>query len=237
MYTTTQKISAQEYEKQTFLSTCRENNFSIVESRLQLLEKYVSLILFHNKNLNLISRKDEENIWTHHILHCVSLLFHRKFPNSGNILDLGTGGGLPGIVYAILHPELKFILLDATRKKIEAVGSMIADMKLKNVEAVWGRAEEVGNQPEYAGKFYIVIARAVAPLDKLVKWAKPFLAPLHRSHTMLPDYIPSRSLVAFKGGDLNDEIKRISNKKTARVVDSITLNTKEDKKVVIIRYP
>ncbi len=220
--------------KQNFLSACRENNLTISESQIRLLEKYVFLLLLHNKKLNLISRKDEENVWTRHILHCTSLLFYRKFPPAVNILDLGAGGGLPGIVFAIFHPGLRFTLLDATRKKIEAVKSMVNDLSLENVNTAWGRAEEIGKQPDYAGKFNIVVARAVAPLNKLVKWAKPFLAPLHADIPKSPDSIPVRSLVAFKGGDVIKELKQIEKIKAIKKIGILKLDLIEDEKKVII---
>lgn len=222
--------------KQIFLKTCSNNNFDISESKQHLLENYVSLLLSYNKKINLISRVDEENIWTNHILHCTSLLFHKAFPPSSTILDLGTGGGLPGIVYAILHPGLQFTLLDATRKKTDAVQAMVEQLELTNVHTVRGRAEEIGKDPDYAGKFNIIVARAVAPLDKLVQWSKPFLCsdipPVNENATSV---IPDRSLVAFKGGDISDELKKTKQKSAVLAIDFIVLDPDEEKKVVIIQ--
>lgn len=222
--------------KQVFLTACKDNNFSITELQSRLIEQYVDLLLSHNKNLNLISRKDEQNIWTQHILHCTSLLFHRKFPPNANILDLGTGGGLPGIVFAIFHPELHFTLLDSTRKKIDTVQSMAGVLGLKNVSTVRGRAEEIGKQPEYSGKFDIVVARAVAPMEKLVKWAKPFLRRETTKRDDIPGLIPHKSLVAFKGGDIDKEVLRTKKVKQARHIESILLDPIDDKKVLIIHF-
>lgn len=222
--------------KQIFLKTCINNNFDISESKQHLLENYVSLLLSYNKKINLISRVDEENIWTNHILHCTSLLFHKAFPPSSTILDLGTGGGLPGIVYAILHPGLQLTLLDATRKKTDAVQAMVEQLELTNVHTVRGRAEEIGKDPDYAGKFNIIVARAVAPLDKLVQWSKPFLCsdipPVNENATSV---IPDRSLVAFKGGDISDELKKTKQKSAVLAIDFIVLDPDEEKKVVIIQ--
>jgi len=222
--------------KQTFLKTCRNNNFDISESQQNLLDNYVSLLLSYNKKINLISRVDEENIWTHHILHCTSLLFHRTFPPSCTILDLGTGGGLPGIVYAILHPGLQFTLLDATRKKIDAVQSMAQQLKLTNVHTVWGRAEEIGKHPDYAGKFNIIVARAVAPLDKLVKWSKPFFASdVSSVNDNATSVISDRSLVAFKGGDISDELEKTKKNPAVLAINYIVLVPDAEKKVVIVQ--
>ena len=222
--------------KQIFLKTCSNNNFDISESKQHLLENYVSLLLSYNKKINLISRVDEENIWTHHILHCTSLLFHKSFLPSCTILDLGTGGGLPGIVFAILHPELHFTLLDATRKKIDAVRSMIDELHLENIKTVWGRAEEIARQPEYSGKFDIVLARAVAPLDKLTKWAKPFLNPAPDVVTASTEFIPPRSLVAYKGGDIADEINRVRKNKFIKDIERVILDPDDEKIAVILQF-
>jgi 16S rRNA (guanine527-N7)-methyltransferase len=222
--------------EQTFLSACRTNNFTIIPSQLEHLEKYVSLLLSHNKHLNLISHKDEQNIWTHHILHCTSLLFHRKFPPKADVLDLGTGGGLPGIVFAIFHPELHFTLLDATRKKIDAVQSMVGELGLKNVRTVWGRAEEIAKQPKYSHKFDIVVARAVAPLEKLVKWAKPLFRGSVNDTPLSPVLLLPRSLVAFKGGDISDEVSMAETSKIVHKTESILLDPVGDKKVIIVYF-
>jgi len=221
--------------KQIFLAACSDHNLAISEFQLQLIEKYITLLLSHNKNLNLISRKDEENIWTNHILHCTSLLFHRKFPSYISVLDLGTGGGLPGIVFAILHPEIRFTLLDAIRKKIDAVQSMADVLGLTNVKTVWGRAEDVGKQPDYAGKFHIVVARAVAPLNKLVKWAQPFLRSKSGDAEAAPGTIPGCSLVAFKGGNIDEELKWVGKSKAVQKFESLLLDRSDDKKVIIVQ--
>jgi 16S rRNA (guanine527-N7)-methyltransferase len=220
--------------KQHFLTSCSDNNLVIPESRLRLLERYVSLLLTQNRNLNLISRKDEENIWTSHILHCTGLLFHRKFPSGVRVFDLGTGGGLPGVVYAIFHPELSFTLLDATRKKIDAVQSMVNELHLRNVRTVWGRAEEIGKQADYTGKFEIVVARGVAQLEKLTKWAKPLLSVEAATGSDFSSIIPVRSLVAFKGGDIEHEINTVGKRIGFRKIDVISLDYGEDKKILIL---
>ncbi len=128
-----------------------------------------------NKKINIISRKDEENVWTYHILHSISPLFKIEIKQNSAIVDIGTGGGLPGIPIKILRPDISMLCIDSTGKKINAVSQMITDLKLNNIHALWGRAEEIGSQPEYAGKFDVVIARAVAPLKDLFIGLKFFL--------------------------------------------------------------
>jgi len=223
-------------DKDSFLAACRENNLVISDSQAALLQLFIDTIRTYNKRVNLISRKDEENIWEHHILHCVSLLFHRKFPPGTHILDLGTGGGLPGIVFAILHPASTFSLLDATKKKINAVHDVVEILGLTNVTTVWGRAEEVGKKPQYAARFDNVVARAVAPLEKLVKWSKPFLALKNTSEFQIDDLIPSGALIAFKGGDIADELQQVRQIRSIKNIDVLQINKIEDKKVLFVRY-
>src|SRR3990172_6606526 len=103
-----------------FQSICKWNGLSVSDDRLQLLERYVRQLLDWNKKLNLISRRDEENVWTRHILHSASLLFHLSLKQRARILDLGTGGGLPGIPIKILVPSFSVTLVDSINKKTTA---------------------------------------------------------------------------------------------------------------------
>lgn len=135
------------------------------EQEMHKLSAYVDLLLEWNSKINLISRKDEDQIWVHHILHSL-MLFHRHKIEKGNkVLDVGTGGGLPGIPLAIVYPETNFILIDSIEKKCKAVSDMTDALGLQNVEVWNGRAEEYK-------KYTInhVVTRAVAPAEKLVRW-------------------------------------------------------------------
>ncbi len=221
---------------ENFLSACVRNHYAIPEDRLALLRWYVDLLLYHNKALNLISRKDEENIWTHHVLHCTGLLFYRRFRKESTVLDLGTGGGLPGIVFAILEPSLHLTLLDATKKKMEAVDSIVAKLGLTNVATVWGRAEEIGRRDAYAGKFDYVVARAVAPLAKLVKWSLPFLKLHPEASAPSPNELPPKSIIAFKGGDIERELVSIGSLKSKVETSVLVIDPSEEKKVVVIHF-
>jgi 16S rRNA (guanine527-N7)-methyltransferase len=217
-----------------FLSVCKQHNFPVTDKILLRLKKYVDLLLYHNKAINLISRKDEANIWMYHILHCTRLLFHKKFPAGVRVLDLGTGGGLPGIVLAIFNPSIRLTLLDATGKKIDVVGSIVDELGLTNISTVWGRAEEIGRKPGYYRQTDIVVARAVASLDRLVKWSLPFLRPPATVPQTDPGVIPTPSLVAYKGGDITKELASLKSLKRLVSFDVIELEPQEEKKVVIL---
>lgn len=187
---------------------------------------YNDLILDLNKKINLISRK-QENI-EKNILDSVFFLTKHRFKGNENIIDVGTGGGFPGIPLKILYPELKLTLLDSTKKKIIVVNEIITAMGLNNADAVWGRAEEKSKEPEFKGKYDIVITLAVSALGNIYKWCRDFLK-------------KDGYILCLKGGDISDELKAISKLKTKTDIDVIefTYNNFRDilpyKKAVIIK--
>jgi 16S rRNA (guanine527-N7)-methyltransferase len=233
-------------EFEEFVEVCNLNRLVIEDKKLDLLKNYVELLLEWNKRVNLISRK-ETDVWGRHILHCISPLFKIEIEPESYILDLGTGGGLPGIPWAILNDQAKFALLDGTRKKIEAVSDILKKLGLENAKAVWGRAEEVSKNNNFRGKFDYIICRSVAELKKLVKWSFNFLNSSNFSKKFLEEtnqkyYLYSGCLIAFKGGDIEKEIGFAL--KTSFVADFkvIDLTFKgdekvsfEDKKVVLLK--
>lgn len=149
-----------------------------------------------NERINVISRKDIDHLYEHHILHALGIARVMRFLPGTSMLDLGTGGGIPGIPLAILFPETKFTLIDGTRKKITVVQEVAQALDLKNVVAYHQRAEEL------KGKFDFVITRGVAPLDQLMQWCYSLISNQHRH--ALPN-----GLLALKGGDLRGEIKAL----------------------------
>jgi 16S rRNA (guanine527-N7)-methyltransferase len=224
-----------------FKQICERNDFSISEEQLTLLDRYVQLLQSWNAKVNLISRKDEANIWEQHILHSISFLFFVKFPERARVLDLGTGGGLPGIPLKILLPSLKITLLDSTRKKVDAVTDMVTQLGLSEVETVWSRAEEIGKQEEFAGRFDYIVCRAVGELAELVKWAYPFLN--QSSEGQGKGCLPSGKLLVLKGGNIDDESRKAKANKKVKAIDVINLVfagsemlENQDKKVVIIAF-
>lgn len=158
-----------------FRKVCTYNGILTTDKQISQLCKYQDLLIKWNKHINLISRKDEDNLWIKHILHCVSLLFKVKIKSHSKIVDIGTGGGLPGIPIKILRPDLTFLLIDATRKKTNAVSEIIRDIGISKINIEWGRAENIGLMPCFYKMFDLVIARAVASISKLVDWSKLFL--------------------------------------------------------------
>ena len=200
-----------------FRRIVRANGLPVDESQFVLLGRYVELLLDWNGKINLISRRDQERVWFAHMLHSVSPWFFVEIGKSLQVLDLGTGGGLPGIPLAILRPDLRLTLLDSIRKKTDAVRQMVGALGLENVDVVVGRAEEVGREKEHSHRYDLVVSRAVARLSDLARWSEPFLKAGPVSRALQSDDTPgistSRiridgpSLLTLKGGDLEGEIR------------------------------
>jgi len=150
------------------------NSINLPEDSKTLLEKYIEQLVIFNKKINLISRKDEENLIEKHIIPC--LIFSTLFKEiEGYVLDIGTGGGLPGIPFAILNRKSRITLIDSIKKKISAVDEIVQTIGLDNVETIWTRAEDKEFIKNYAKKFDLIISRATADLKTLIQYASPLL--------------------------------------------------------------
>jgi 16S rRNA (guanine527-N7)-methyltransferase len=149
-----------------------------------------------NEKINVISRKDIDALYEKHVLHSLSIATIANFPTGMQVLDLGTGGGFPGIPLAIFFPDVHFHLADSIGKKIKVVEAVVSALNLKNVTFQHTRAEEIKNR-----KFDVVVSRAVAPLADLMRWSKPVLKKSPQNN----DGVPS-GLICLKGGDLAQEI-------------------------------
>ena len=167
-----------------------------------------------NTKINVISRKDIDGLYEKHVLHSLAIAASFQFEPGMEILDIGTGGGFPGIPLAIYFPEVKFHLADSIAKKLKVVEAITESLDLKNIMTQHIRVEEIKNR-----KFNFVVSRAVAPLKDLWKWSKPLLKrshePVVRSSESIPDSelrtlnseLSSPGLICLKGGDLTNEIQ------------------------------
>ena len=233
------------YDAVLFRSICRKNRLEISDAQLNLLEGYVAELLEWNQKINLISRKDEEHIWTRHIFGSIALLFHFEFLPGSTIIDIGTGGGLPGIPLCILSDRLEVTLIDSIQKKIRAVAEIISTRKLERVRALSGRIEELNRKPPLHHAFDYVIARGVGAISDIVKWGAPLLR--SSSGVQTRDSSPRKwlkrgSIILLKGGDLTSELEQARVKQKPRqiesyplVVDGIDPSEFVEKKIVIIR--
>lgn len=148
-----------------------------------------------NEKINVISRKDIDQLYEKHILHSLAIAAVCNFHNGAQVVDIGTGGGFPGIPLAIFFPEVEFLLVDSIGKKIKVVQEVAAATGLKNVTAVHSRVEAVNKTFDFA------VSRAVAPLGDLWQWIKPAL----RKGRMSDEF--ANGLLCLKGGDLKQEIR------------------------------
>lgn len=147
-----------------------------------------------NAKINVISRKDIDNLYLHHVLHSLAIAKVIHFKPGTHILDLGTGGGFPGIPLAILFPECQFRLIDGTGKKVMVASEVAKAIGIKNVEAIHRRGEDEKD------KFDFVVSRAVMSLTDMVKIVRKNIS--RQQHNALPN-----GIITLKGGNLDDEIK------------------------------
>ena len=163
-------------------------------SQKQQFEQLLPLYKDWNEKINVVSRKDIDQLYLHHVLHSLSIAAIVEFKKGTTIIDIGCGGGFPGIPLAIFFPEVKFHLVDSIGKKLKVVNEIAATIGLQNVTTQHTRAEEIKNR-----KFDFAISRAVAPLNDLWTWAKPLIKPAGINEM-------ANGLICLKGGDLHQEI-------------------------------
>jgi 16S rRNA (guanine527-N7)-methyltransferase len=149
-----------------------------------------------NEKINVISRKDIDGLYEKHVLHSLSIAAAFEFAAGSHIIDIGTGGGFPGIPLAIFFPEVKFHLVDSIAKKLKVVDAVAEAIGLANVSTQHTRVEEIKGK-----KFDFVVSRAVAPLNELWRWGKPLLKKERSGENQDP------GLICLKGGDLAKEIQ------------------------------
>ena len=156
-----------------------------------LFEKFLELFLAKNQVVNLSAIRDADGVYEKHFID--SLIVNRLFPLYGRVLDIGSGGGFPGIPLAITHPHCEFVLLDSIGKKTVAMREFVEALGLQGVISVQARAEQLGQEDMYHGEFDWVVSRATAYLPRLIEWSVPFL---RRKGSMLLYKLPSEEELA-----------------------------------------
>lgn len=162
-----------------------------------------------NEKINVISRKDMDNFYLHHVLHSLTIAAKFNFENNMQVMDLGAGGGFPGVPLAIFFPTVSFHLVDSINKKLQVVNQVADAIGIKNITTQHTRAEEIRNR-----QFDVVVSRAVAPLKDLWHWSKPLLKKNKGSEIV-------NGLICLKGGDLSKEISESGCKPFVWEVDKI----------------
>ncbi len=199
-------VDTQELYFKELQSFCWDNGFNPDILKIERLAFFAELIRDKNESINLISRKDIDDIIERHIF--ISAYISKFIPDKcTRFLDIGTGGGFPGIPLAIVRPELKGVLADSTGKKIEAVKEFVDKLKLSNVTAENSRVEDDPFKTKYENSFDLIVSRATVPLIILFRYALPL--------------IKDRAfLVALKGGNLDEEYKKAEMKYKAFIKKS-----------------
>lgn len=191
-------------------------HMEISQEKLEIYRSLYGIYKDLNNKVNLISRKDFENFYLHHIIHSLSITKFELIKDENNIIDLGTGGGLPGIPLAIYYNRKNFLLVDSIRKKISAVDKIINKINAKNISTLNNRAENLDIKAD------IIICRSVSSVDNLIQWTKGLLNDEGR-------------LILLKGGNVNKELKNISSRFTIYNLDDIySENYFKDKKIIEI---
>ena len=188
------------------------------------LEKFTRLVPIYkdwNSKVNLISRRDIENLFTNHILHSLSIVNIIEFESSTSVLDVGTGGGFPGIPLAIFFPNVKFTLLDSIGKKIKVVESVSKDLSLSNVTAINDRVEN------HFDTYDFILSRAVAKMDK-------FYSLVNKNFNSKSINEIQNGIISLKGGDLKDELKDFKEKKIFDISEFFTDDFFKTKRVVYV---
>jgi 16S rRNA (guanine527-N7)-methyltransferase len=174
-----------------------------------------------NLKINVVSRKDIEELYLRHVLHSLGIAMVQGFNPGSDILDVGTGGGFPGIPLAILFPESNFILVDSIGKKIKVVEEVVDGLQLRNVTPINSRVEELNKQ------FDFIVSRAVAAMPTFVHWVKGKIKKesVHERRN---------GILYLKGGDLSEELKNYRNAQTFELSDYFSEDFFKTKKVVYL---
>lgn len=198
------------------------DNFpNLTEKQYVQFAKLEDLYREWNAKINVISRKDIDALNVKHVLHSLGIAKVQSFLPSSKVLDVGTGGGFPGIPLAIMFPETEFVLVDSIGKKIKVVQAISDSLGLQNVKAIHGRAEKV------QGEFDFIVSRAVTQMDDFVKWVRKKIKKKNR-HEL------KNGILYLKGGDLTEELKNFPKANLVDLTDFFEDPFFETKKVVHI---
>ena len=198
--------------------------------QMRQLERFAGEITYWNEKINMISRRDAENLWERHIAHSLAMLKYVAIPRKARLLDVGTGGGFPGIPLAIARPDCFVTLVDSIAKKSKMTAMFAQHTGLKTLTAINARAETLADDMRYVGNFDVITARAVAPAEEIIGWTRPLLK-------------SGGIFVFLKGGDLTAELDAARFAYPDAVITETPIEMRgfpwfaqDEKKVVICRF-
>ena len=194
----------------------------LTEKQIQQFSNLQELYEHWNAQINVISRKNIGTLYTNHILHSLAIAKVIQFEKGTKILDIGTGGGFPGIPLAILFPDVEFLLVDSIGKKIKVVNEVSSAIGLTNVRTLHERAENINET------FDFIVSRAVTNMTDFKKWVKGKFNKKHNNSL-------KNGILYLKGGDLSEELRGLSHTRY-EIADSFEEEFFETKKVIYISY-
>ena len=193
----------------------------LTEDQISKFEQIAELYKDWNQKINVVSRKDIDEIYTRHVLHSLAIAKIQQFNEGAEVLDVGTGGGFPGIPLAILFPETQFTLIDSIGKKIKVVDEVVEGLQLQNVISVNDRVENLNKQ------FDFIVSRAVAAMPTFTHWVKGKI----KSKS---NHERKNGILYLKGGDLTEELKGYSTAEVFPIQNYFKDDFFETKKVVYL---
>lgn len=192
---------------------------NLTDTQLDQFNKLQELYEDWNLKINVVSRKDIDELYLRHVLHSLGIAKVMQFKSGSKVMDVGTGGGFPGIPLAILFPEVQFHLVDSIGKKIKVVNEVVEGLGLQNVKTTHGRVEEVKDTYDF------IVSRAVAQMETFVGWTKGKISK-KQNHDL------KNGILYLKGGDLTEELEKYTSAKIYDLPDFFDEEFFETKKVV-----
>ncbi len=184
------------------------------DTQLRQIASLKNLYTDWNEKINVISRKDIDSLYEKHVLHSLAIAAAFRFDEGAKVVDLGCGGGFPGIPLAILFPGVHFHMVDSIAKKLKVVAGVAEAIGLKNISVQHSRVEDIKDK-----KFDYVVSRAVAPLQDLWRWGKPLIQ--KTGNAPRGEGVPAPGLICLKGGDLAQEIQESGTKPYVTAIKDI----------------
>lgn len=213
-----------------FWTILSANGIILDIEQLKLIERYTKELIYWNEKVNLISRKDIDNLLENHILHSLCVLKYVDIPKKARCIDIGTGGGLPGIPIKIARPDINMLLLDSIAKKIKITGMLAKHTTLRGIDTICQRAEEFAKDKNNFKRFDVVFARGVAKIKTIVIWVKEMLS-------------TDGKIVLLKGGNLKDEIEDAKKMFVNLSIEEILIDLigyekfkNEEKKIILCKF-